>query len=167
MPFPNRVNITQAPGVEGDFASTNPRHSVLSGGGFVAGPNGVSIAHFAWIAADASGAMRLLNSTGTGAPTGFVHRSMNGLITTYLEETGFVIPSGFQVGDLYDAGDFWARNTGAAVTPGMKAFAVLATGAVSFATAGATVAGAVETNFYAATAGAAGELIKMCTIAQV
>ncbi|WP_252720287.1 phage cement protein, partial [Acinetobacter baumannii] len=55
-----------------------------------------------------------------------------------------------------------AKNAGAgAVTKGMKAFANNTNGSVSFAAAGAPVSGSTETKWYAHTAGAAGELIKI------
>ncbi|MGO4738637.1 hypothetical protein AB4099_18965 [Bosea sp. 2KB_26] len=164
MPFQTQVNPTQAPAVEGDFASANPRHSVLSvEGGFVAGPSGLVIGRFAW-ADTATG--KILANAGSGAPTGFVHRDLQAMITTYLSEFGMTIPAGFGVGELFNGGDFWAKHTGAsAVTVGMKAFASNTTGAVSFAAAGATVAGFTETKWFAMSAGAAGELIKMSNIA--
>jgi hypothetical protein len=159
MPFQTQVNLTQAPAVEGDFASTNPRHSLLSTpGGWVAGTGGVTIGRFAW--ADTTGT--ILANAGTGAPSGFVRRNLQALITTYLAESGMVIPTGFPVGDVYAGGDFWVKNTGAgAVTVGLKAFASNTTGAIQFAATGATVAGNTETKYFAMTAGAAGELIKM------
>jgi hypothetical protein len=163
MAFQQHINITQAPAVEGDFASANPRHSVLSNeGGFKAGSGGVTIARFAW--ADVATNTLLLNS-GTGLPTGFIHRAMNGLNFTYFtspDATSFIIPGGFPVGELFSGGDFWVRNTGAgAVAIGQKAFASLTTGQVQFAAAGATVAGYIETKWFAGTAGLTQELIKM------
>lgn len=160
MPFQTQVYATQAPAIEGDFASVNPRHSVLSvEGGFVAGASGLTIGRFCW--ADAS-TNRILANTGTGAPTGFLHRDLQGLITTYLAEAGMVIPAGFGIGELFNSGDFWVKNAGAgAATVGMKAFAKNADGTISFAAAGATVAGTTETKWFAMTAGAAGELVKM------
>jgi hypothetical protein len=157
--FQTQVNITQAPAVAGQFASVNPRHAALTvEGGFVAGASGVTVGLFAW--ADATG--RILANTGTGLPAGFVARTEQALITTYLTEYGNTIPAGFAVGDVFSGGDFWVKNAGAgAVTVGQKAFARLADGTISFAAAGATVAGSIETKFFAATAGAAGELVKM------
>lgn len=162
MPFQSQVNLTQAPGVEGDFASANPRHSALSvEGGFVAGAGGVVVGRFAWM--DASG--KVLTSSGSGVPTGFVHREMQALISTYLTEAGLVIPAGFAVGGLFNAGDFFAKNAGAgAVTIGMKAFANNTDGSIKFAAAGATVAGCTETRFYACSAAAVGELVKISTV---
>ncbi len=160
MPFQTQVYSTQAPAVEGDFASANPRHSVLSvEGGFVAGASGLVIGRFCW--AD-TGTNRILANTGTGAPTGFLHRDLQALITTYLAEAGMVIPAGFGIGELFNGGDFWVKNAGAgAATVSMKAFAKNADGTISFAAAGATVAGSTETKWFATTAGAAGELVKM------
>lgn len=166
MAFQQAINITQAVAVEGDFASANPRHSVPSvEGGFKAGVGGVTIARFAW--ADLATNTLLLNS-GSGAPTGFVHRNMNGLNFLYFsspDATTFVIPGGFPVGELFSGGDFWVRNTGAgAVAIGQKAFASNTTGQVQFAAAGGTVAGYTETKWFAGTAGLANELIKMTNI---
>jgi hypothetical protein len=159
MAFQGTVNVTQAPAVAGDFASTNPRHSVLSvPGGFVAGTNGLTVGLFAW--ADSTGI--ILSNAGSGTPTGFLHRDLQGLIGTYLAGSGMTVPAGFGIGELFNGGDFWVKNAGAgAVTVGMKAFANNTTGAVSFAAAGATVSGATETKWIAMTAGAAGELVKM------
>ena len=164
MPFQSSVNVTQAPGVAGDFASANPRHSTPSvPGGFVAGPNGLTIGLFAW--AD-TGTGTILSNTGTGLPTCFVHRAMQALITTYLSEYGMTIPAGMGVGEMFNAGDFFVKNAGAsAVTIGMKAFANNTNGTISFAATGATVTGSIETKWYAMTMGAAGELIKMSSTA--
>ena len=160
MAFQTSLAVTQAPGIPGDFASVNPRHSALSvPGGYVAGPNGVTVGLFAW--ADTSTGTILAN-TGSGLPTCFIHRDMNTLITAYPSEFGMTIPAGFGVGEMFDAGDFWVKNAGSgAVTIGMKAFANTTNGTISFAATGTTVTGSVETKWYAKTAGAAGEIIKM------
>ena len=160
MPFQSQIFTTQAPGVAGDFASTNPRHSALSiPGGFVAGPNGLTIGLFAW-ADTATGS--ILSNTGTGVPTCFIHRNLQALITTYLAEFGMTIPAGMGVGEMFSGGDFFVKNAGSnAVTIGMKAFANLTNGTITFAAPGATVTGAIETKWYAYTNNAAGELVKM------
>ncbi len=47
--FQTQVNVQQAIGVEGDFASANPRASVLAGAGaFVAGAQGVTVGRWVW-----------------------------------------------------------------------------------------------------------------------
>jgi len=158
--FQTSININPAPGIAGDFASANRRHSTLPmQGGFTSGPAGLTVGLFAW-ADTATG--QILSNSGTGLPTGFVHRNLQALITTYLSEFGMTIPAGYPIGDLFDDGDFWVKNQGAgAVAINMKAFANSTNGTISFAATGATVAGSVETAWFAKTIGAAGELIKM------
>jgi hypothetical protein len=142
--FQQFTNVLQAPAIEGDFASTNPRHNVLAGQvynlvGLQAGPAGVRVGYFGWV--DSTG--RLVNNFGGGAPTGIVHRCENALITQYLDGFSMIIPGGFMDGELFDGGDFWVRNTGANLaTNGMKAYANNVTGAITFAATGApTTAG--------------------------
>ncbi len=164
MSFQRVVNIAQAPAVAGDFASSNPRHSQLSvPGGFVAGPNGLTVGLFAW-ADTATGT--ILSNTGTGLPTCFVHRNQQAMLTTYLQEYGMTIPAGFGVGEMFSGGDFYVVNAGtSATTIGMKAFANTTNGTVSFAAAGTSVTGSVETKWYCYTINAAGELCKMSSTA--
>ncbi len=147
--FQTSVNITPAPGVAGDFASANPRASVLtSDRGFVAGTAGVIVGRFAW--ADDATNVTVANS-GTGAPTGFVARSGQvGLITAWLAESSMSIPAGLPV-VLHSAGDFWVKNDGTtAATIGMKAYANYATGQVTFAATGAPPTGGSVTGSIAA-----------------
>ena len=109
--FQKTVNLTPAPAVAGDFASSNPRATVLAGpGGFVAGLGGVTVGKFAWV--DDDGLTVLSHGTATRAPNGFVHREQQALIQTYLAESGMNIPVGFPV-TLHNEGDFWATLTGA------------------------------------------------------
>lgn len=143
MPFQKTVNIQPAPAVAGDFASANPRSSVLAGpGALVAGAAGLTVGLFAWV--DPTGVYA--NNSGVGAPAGFVHRSLgDALITAYLAETGSLIPSGFGV-TLHQSGDFWARNAGAgAATIGQKVYAQFGTGAIYTGASGSPPAGAVVT----------------------
>jgi hypothetical protein len=144
MPFPNTINITQAVGVPGDFASYNPRHSVPSTqGGWVAGINGVAVGLFAW--ADPA-TETVVNNYGQGVPTGLIHRNMQVLLVTYLTEYGVTIPAGMGVGELFSGGDFFVKNAAdSAVTVGQKAFANFGNGTIAFAATGATIAGATLT----------------------
>lgn len=141
--FQTQVNVAPAPAVEGDFASTNPRTTVLAGpGGLVAGPGGLIAGRFAWTAEpdDGDGFPANATNSGAGAPIGFFARTTEGVITQYLQEYGMMTPAGFQV-TLFDSGDFWIRNTGAGIAiPGMKAFANSVTGLATFAAAGTTPA---------------------------
>lgn len=160
--FQTTVNLQQAAAVEGDFASANPRRSVVSHEGtLVAGTGGVTVARFAW--ADGTGKV---TNAGAGVPTGFVSRSGrqgSAVITTYLAETSMQILQGFEV-TLHESGDFWAKHITNPATVGQKVFASLTTGQIQTAAAGATVAGYIETafrvsGFPAGGTGAVGELI--------
>lgn len=139
--FQTSVGTVPAPAVEGDFASANPRFTVDAGpGGLVAGSAGVIIGHFAWASyqgIDADNAPAVVNSFGAGAPTGFVHREQQGLITTYLAMSGMLVAPGFGV-TLFNGGDFWVKNNGSgAALVGQKAYARNSDGAVFFGATGA------------------------------
>lgn len=158
MGFQTVVNLQQAPAVAGDFASANPRASVNApaDGTFVAGTGGATVGLFGW--SDANGNV---TNAGSGAPTGFIHRDQQALITAFLGQTSVVIPQGETV-TLFNAGDFWAQ-TGTVATVGQKVFASNTTGAIQTGAAGATIAGYTETAFHVDSAGAVGELIKIST----
>lgn len=147
MPFPSQVNVVPAVGVAGDFASNNPRMSVVNGpGAFIAGAAGLAVGLFAW--ADAQN--RTVSNFGGGAPTGFVHRAQQALITQFLGEATQVIPQGLPV-TLLSAGDVWVKNAGAgAVSIGQTAYANNSTGAVQFGSnwTGASVTGAIAANVF-------------------
>ncbi len=147
--FQTQVNTLPAPGVAGDFASANPRATVLAGAGaLVAGAGGVTVGMFAWATPNqvlnpSTGEYDFYNNvqnTGVGAVTGFVHREQQGLITAFLGASSMLVPVGLPV-VLHQAGDFWAVNTGAQTVPGQNVYANLATGAISCATG--TLAAAV------------------------
>lgn len=173
--FPNQVGFQPAPAVAGDFASTNPRYAVVAGpGAFVAGAAGVIVGRFAWasyagIDADASPAV--VNSFGTGAPTGFVGRNQQGLITTYLASSSMTIPQGFGL-HLFSGGDFWAKNDGSTLAQrDMKAFAKLADGSIIFAAAGATpstatVTGSIGPQTNAFTGSISGNVMTVTAVSQ-
>lgn len=154
MGFQTQVNAQQAPAVAGDFASSNPRAAVVAPeGGFVAGIDGVIVGRFAWIDTDG----KTLNNTGTGAPDGFIHREQQALISTYLAESGNLIPVGFAV-TLMRTGDYYATVTVASAEKGEKAFAKLSDGTMQPGAAGATISGFVETDFTISRAGGVSEL---------
>jgi hypothetical protein len=140
--FQRTVNTDPAPAVEGDFASANPRASMLAGpGALTAGALGVIIGRFA----------RAKNSDGTvtnGDPgvasrLGFVHRNQPAVITAWLGESSMTVTSGLDI-TLFDSGDFWCRfAAGAAI--GQKVFANYADGNAVAGTAGTPPTGAVVT----------------------
>ena len=143
--FQTQVNIHPAPAVAGDFASANPRASVLVGpGALVAGSlvpvgqtqAGVLVGRFAWtlpgssankVSGETDGAV-YVNSTGAGAPAGFVHREQQALITVFLGKAAQLVPVGLPM-TLHNAGDFWAVNSSAATSKmGQVVYAINATG---------------------------------------
>lgn len=132
--FQSQVYAAPAPAVDGDFASANPIFSVDAGvGALIAGAAGVTVARFVWRDPANPNAV---NNFGTGVPLGFIHREGQAKLTIYLAQSTMLIPAGFEVTAM-NGGDFWVRNTGAAaVTIGMKAFANLNNGTISFAAAG-------------------------------
>ena len=161
--FQQSVNSFQAPGRAGQIATSNPRATAISPiwgqPGFLAGPNGVTLGLFGWYD---TATYLLVSNSGQGAPNGFLLADAgDALITTYLAGSGYVVPTGFMVPGLMDAGDFFAVNAGTTVaTPGMKAYANNATGAVTFAATGApTTAGSgTASTIAAATASVTGSI---------
>ncbi|WAX22783.1 hypothetical protein MAJJADAN_00021 [Pseudomonas phage Amjad_SA] len=163
--FQQTVQLQQAAAVAGDFASANPRASVVSHEGtLVAGVGGVIVGRFAW--ADANGKV---TNAGSGKPTGFVHRRQGAaLITAYLDETSNVVPEGFEV-TLMATGDYWVAHVTSPATVDQKVFASLTTGEITTDAAGATVVGFIETDFFVTGfpvggTGAVGELIVMSRV---
>jgi hypothetical protein len=166
-----QVNAQQSPAVEGDFASANPRFSVLAGpGGLVAGAAGVTVGRFAWATAspnDADGAAAVVNNFGAGPVTGLVApRGMQALITQYLADASLVVPEGFEVA-LLSGGDVWVSNKDTnQANPGAQAYASFVDGTVTFTAATATASawgiaaetcsatGGVQGNVLTATVGA-------------
>lgn len=174
-----QVGAQQAPAIAGDWASGNPRFFVDAGqGGLVAGPNGVTIGRFAWYSAsqiDNDNAPAVVNNFGTGPVTGILHRQQQGLITTFLSNSGMVVPAGLELA-LCSGGDLWVKNDGTTTAlVGQKAYASFADGSVSFAAtatpgtasatgsiaAGATAAatGVISGNIFTATAALSGTFV--------
>jgi hypothetical protein len=164
----NQVNTVPAPAVEGDFSDKNTnRFTVDAGpGGLVSGNLGVTIGRFAWAttqAMDPDHAPAIVNSFGTGVPTGFVAREQQGQISAYLAAAGMTILQGQPV-TLFARGGFWAKNNGTtAATLGQKAYARLADGAVVFKAAGspgsASITGSIAAVSQNITASVAGNIL--------
>jgi hypothetical protein len=142
MPFPSQVGYNEAPAVLGDWCSANPRFSALSESeGFVAGAS-LYVGRFAW--ADAA-TNKILNSYGSGPPTGFVHRQWQALITAFLAETSLQVYPGTQAAAM-SGGDFWMLNGGTLTTTvGMKVYAKYADGTTAFGPTGNPPSAAVVT----------------------
>lgn len=143
--FQKQVYNQPAPAVAGDFASANPRATVLAGpGSLVAGAGGVTVGRFAWAVSTGSNDINsgetdfynTVTNAGLGVPTGFVHREQQALITAFLAESSMVVPQGLPV-VLHQTGDFWAKNAGAgAVSVNQKVYASYADGSTVTAATG-------------------------------
>lgn len=125
--FPNKVNVNQAPAVRGDFASQNPRASLLAGQGQLVAPaGGLIVGNFAFVAKSANGDVAS-QSYASGDEIGFLAREEQALISAYLAGDSLVVPQGFMV-TLYTRGDFYAYF-GDGATPGQAVYADETTGA--------------------------------------
>lgn len=143
-----QVYNQESQAVAGDRASQNPIATYDAGpGGLVAGPGGVTVGNFAWVAppTDPNGTNQIANSTGGGNVAGFVYNDLQALDTIFLSDAGMIIPTGLPVA-LAVQGDFWVVNAGSTeATVGMKAYANFADGSISFAATGAPTAAATGT----------------------
>lgn len=155
MGFPRTVNVQAAPAVLGDFCDRNPRSTVDNGaGGFVAGPNGLAVGLFSW----ADSTNLFLNNFGVGAPTGFIHRDQQALITAFLGDDSLVIPAGYQA-TAFNAGGFWVLNAGVSTSAiNQVAYANNANGSVTFGAAGSPPTSASVTGSIAANTTSAGTI---------
>jgi len=155
MGFPRQINVQAAPAVVGDFCDSNPRSTVDNGAGaFVAGPNGLTVGLFAW----ADPTNTLLSNTGVGAPTGFIHRDQQALITAFLGDDSMLIPPGYQA-TAFNAGGFWVLNSGSTTSAiGNTAYANNANGSVAFGSAGSPPTSASVTASIAANTSSAGTI---------
>lgn len=156
--FQQSVKVYSGVGQAGQPASNTPIIAAAGGpGAFQAGDNGLVMARFAW--RDATNPMKL-NNTGTGKPVGFVQNNANATIN-YLQSNSMTIPKGREASPIV-GGDFWAVSATAA-TIGQKVFAVLADGTLKTGAAGATISGAVETDWSVASPAAVGDLLVIST----
>jgi hypothetical protein len=147
--FQTVTNTQPAIGAEGDFASGNPRFTVIAGAGaFLAGAAGVTVGRFCWSsqrAEDDVGGPAIVNSFGSGPVLGFVRRDQQGLIANYLQESTFSVYPGSGM-TVCNGGDFLAKNRGTTAGEiGMKAYAAFADGSVSFAATGSPTGGGTST----------------------
>ncbi|OUO94798.1 hypothetical protein [Cloacibacillus sp. An23] len=154
MALQKSVNLYQAAAVQGDRASQNP--FVYTPQNYTAGAD-ITVGSFVWESAEATDPKQVLN-TGTGAPLGFVERILAVYNYDLTSEGTLIIPKGQNVTAVALRGDFYIpANT--TVTVGMAVFANTTTGAATFAEAGSSQSGAVETSWRAMTAGNEGDMI--------
>lgn len=142
--FQSTMYNQPAIGIEGDWASHNPRYSMLAGvGALIAGAAGVTVGRFAWAAADG-----IVSNSGGQGRIGFVQKDQPALITEFLGQSSMVVPTGYEV-TLYTDADVLARfASGAAV--GQKVYANYADGTCYAAATGTPPAGGSCTGTIAA-----------------
>lgn len=130
--FQSFVNNELPIGVPGDFASANPRASVVGGPGrYVAPPAGTSVGVFAWFDPTTGLATNYFKPNSF---LGFVHRENQGLITLFLGiATMQVVPGNMVTGQIQ--GDYYGIFA-AGATVGQKVYANPVTGALSAAATG-------------------------------
>ena len=131
--FQQFVTLYPAVGVWGGRASNNPTATVDAGqGNFAAGASGVTVGKFGWQVLTPLTGRAVINSfspTAPAIPDGFVGNEQQALITTWLAQSGLVVPAGYPV-TLYNRGDFWAKSVYGPVTIGQKVYANLFSGDV-------------------------------------
>lgn len=155
MGFQTKLNGDLPQAVAGDFASTNPYHTLLSGeGSFKAGESGVTVGTFAWVD-ESNGTVQ--NVAIASARFGFVGRMNIGVATEYLGESSMKINKGLGI-TLYDGGDFWVTFKDGAVI-GEAVYALKADGTV--VSSASAVSGAINTGFIVQSNADAGGVAKI------
>jgi len=169
--FQTQVYDQPAAAVAGNRGDFNPLFSYDAGpGGLVAGSS-LYTGRFAWVTAplDPNGGPSIANSNGSGAPAGFLMNQQQALNTTYLSNAGQQVQPGFQV-SLQNGGTFWVVNDGSTeATYGMKAYANLADGKVTFAATGsptqaASVTASVAASTFSVTGSIAGDVLTVTVV---
>jgi hypothetical protein len=169
--FQTQVYPQPAAGVAGNRASQNPVFTYDAGpGGLVAGSS-LIVGRFAWVTPplDPNGTPSIANSFGAGAPDGFVANEQQGLQVNYLANAGMQVQIGYGC-TLFTGGDFWVVNDGSAeALMGMKAYAGLADGKVSFAATGtptqaASVTASVAASTFSVTGSIANDVLTVTAV---
>jgi hypothetical protein len=102
------MNANPAPGIEGGWASANPKFSMLVGPGQpMAGPNGVVVGRFAWLSPSG------IVAVGGNGRLGFIQKDQPALIVptgyaNWLPQSTMTIPPGMEV-NIFDTADVWCR----------------------------------------------------------
>lgn len=135
--FQTFVNNELPIGVAGDFASANPRASVVGGpGAYVAPAAGVNVGVFAWFDPTTGVASNYYKANSFLA---FIHRENQGLITAFLGFASVQVQQGRPVTGQ-TRGDYYANfASGAAV--GQKVYANPVNGVATAANTGGSVTG--------------------------
>jgi hypothetical protein len=146
--FQKSVGFYNAPGTAGDRASQNPTVYVPTN--FLAGGT-VKCGGFVW--RDTTNPGTEVVAAGSGAPLGFIERTINHDNFNINVEGTLAIAEGGNV-TVAMRGDFYV-GADATVTIGAPVYTEPATGAVTFTSTATTV----DTGYVAMTAGSSGDLI--------
>lgn len=159
MGFPKNSRQFQTMGRVGTKASENP--VIYAAGQTVAGDNGVEAGLFAWgkYPTETTGVYNPVkySNAGTGKPGGIISGET---VQTYLninEESTMKFAKGNDVLVMVQ-GDIFVKSETVA-TAGQKVFANLVDGKIKTGVAGATIEGAIETDFKVLTTGEVGDII--------
>ena len=152
--FPSTVQKYPAKGKPGDKASLNP--VVYTDRNYTAGDKAVTAGNFNW--ADPADSVAALSTGASGAtPLGIVENTLSFVNDDVRSAGTLAVPNGSSLSTVRRGDLYVVASTAAA--EGQKVFAVLADGSIKTGTAGAAVAGAIETAWKVTEGGAAGELI--------
>lgn len=140
--FQSFVNNELPKAVPGDFASCNPKATVVAGPGqYVAPPAGTTVGVFAWFDPVTGLATNYFKPN---AFLGFIHRENQGLITLFLGiATMQVVPGNMVTG--FSEGDFYGIFAGGA-SPKQKVYADPVTGGLTAGATGGSVTGSYTTS---------------------
>lgn len=150
MTFQRTLNRDLPRGVAGDFASTNPRNSILAGEGALVAGEPITVGQFAFADLDTG---KVYSEFAASLVIGFVHRN-NQAVVPLGQAASMIIPTGKELA-LFSNGDFYAVAPGA-VTAGDPVYALSADGSVR-----SVATDAQSTNFVFAESAASGELVKI------
>lgn len=158
MPFPRNSRNEAALGRVGRRASDNPL--VYAVGQLVAGIGGVAAASFVWFIAPRADndiySPASVSNMGAGVPLGLAESNIQSYMAGK-QDASMVITEGLGV-QVITKGDIFVKTLTEA-TVGQAVFAVLADGTVKTGAKGASVTGAVETDFIVKTTGKADGII--------
>lgn len=150
MTFQRSLNRDLPRGVAGDFASTNPRNSILAGDSSLRTGEDIAVGGFAFADLETGLVAKAFTA---GTVIGFVHRN-NQAVVPLGQQASMLIPKGKEIA-LFSNGDFYAVAP-AAVEVNDPVYALDADGSVS-----AVAASSQATNFVFAEKAASGALVKI------
>lgn len=154
MTFQTALNRDLPRGVAGDFASTNPRQSMLAGEGALVAAEPLTVGGFAF--ADLTTG-KVYAEYDAGRRIGFVHRN-NQAVVPLGSQASMVVPEGREV-TLFTSGDFYVSAPATVAVDG-TVYALEADGSAQ-----AVATDAQDSGFVFAEAGAAGDLVKITRFA--